>query len=164
MKSIIISIIFIFSSIIIFGQSMHTELYKSLAKFYFYKGCNIDTLTSEKEIIEIKNLIENTNTNKISIFYFSSGHDSFFNIIMVENDNIDIYDIHALNEILNKIVDLSRKYNSIVSESITIKWIEKTLYLNKLALNESVFTSSNLKKTEGKVTFHYSKSTINPKD
>jgi len=140
------------------AQSFDSLFYENIKEFNACVGTKImvNSLNDLKAITIVKDLVKGLNTQQIAIYSFCmEGYDTPFNIIIIENDSIDIYEISEINLLLRRIVDISKKYNDISTNRKDIKWINEILYLNKLALDESAFTPIQLLETRGHYKYHF---------
>lgn len=139
------------------SQSFDLDFYKHIKEFYSLIGVKIDA-TSKKELEEnivIRELVKDLNTNQISIYSFcSDGNDVPFNLIIIENDSIEIYEIQEINPIIRRVLNLSKKYDDICDNRKDIKWIDKILTIHLQTLNESIFNCCVMEVKRGKYTYN----------
>jgi hypothetical protein len=153
---IILSAILCFTNIVS-SQTYSFEMYKNIKEYYDLVGVKIEA-TSKKEIeenIKIEELVNGLNSNQISMYDFCSvGNDTPFDIIIIENDSIEIWDITAINSLLRRVIDISKKYTDISDNRKVIKWIDEILNLHLQVLHKSPFSPSVMAYKRGKYTYN----------
>lgn len=156
-KTLIILTVILCSTNIIYSQTFGFDMYKNIKEYYDLVGVKIE-VTSKKEIetnIKIRELVKGLNSHQVGIYDFcSEGNDTPFDIIIVENDSIEIWDITAINSLLRRIVDISKKYSDVSNNRKDIKWIDEILELHRQTLVKSSFNSSVMEYKRGKYTFN----------
>jgi len=139
------------------AQKKDLSLYENIKSFYNLMGFPIDNCGKQEleSIINVKDLTENLNTSEVSLYKFNSpSNDSPSNIIIVQKDSIDIYDIFAINAILRRIVVISAKYSEISINKKDIAWIKSILELHLSAIQNVRAEAWIVEKKVGKFTYH----------
>jgi hypothetical protein len=159
MKKILIILVFASMSCITIdarAQTLDPEIYKKIKDYHSLIGVKID-VASEKELEEkivIRELVEGLNSNQISMYSFSSeGTGAPFDIIVVENDSVEIYEIEIINTLLRRVIDMSLKYSDVSTNKKDIKWIDEILRLNQQALHEAHHDDWVTEVRRGKYTY-----------
>ena len=138
------------------AQTFDPEIYKKIKDYYSLIGVEIDA-ASEKELEEkivIRELVEGLNSNQISMYSFiSEDTGSPFDIIVVENDSVEIYEIEILNTLLRRVINMSLKYSDVSTNKKDIKWIDEILMLNQQALHEAHHDDWVVEVKRGKYTY-----------
>lgn len=158
MKKITIILIYIsFFANIANSQIFSFEMYKNIKEYYNLIGIDIKA-TSKKgieETIKIRELVKGLNSNQISLYDFCSAeNDTFFDIIIVENDSVQVWSILAINPLLRRVVDISKKYSDVSNNRKDIQWIDEILDLHRQALNRSIFNCCLTEHKRGKYTYN----------
>jgi len=157
MKKVLI-ILTIISSItnIATSQTFSFEMYKNIKEYYDLVGVKIEATSKKKleENILIRDLVKGLNSNQISLYDFCSvGNDTPFDIVIVENDSIEIWDITAINSLLSRLVEISKKYTDVSNTRKDILWIDKILELHRQILQKSSFNPV-MEYKKGKYTYN----------
>lgn len=158
MKKLLMILVFISCiSSGIHAQTYSSEMYSNIKEYYALKGIKIET-TSQKEIkekIEIVELVKDLNSSQVSMYTFClDGCEAQFDIIIVEKDSVELYEILAINSILSRVLDLSKKYSDISNNRKDIKWIDEILKLHLMALNQSIFNCCVVEVKRGLYTYN----------
>ena len=156
-KLIFFAIIFLYTGSLS-AQEIDLNLYLNIKSFYDILGYTIDKSSTQEleSIINVQNLVEKINTPEISLYEFnlSQTYDLPSNIIIVENDSTDIYDIFAINDIISRIIDISIKYPDVSTNKKDILWIKNILALHNSAIGNAASEGWLVERKVGKYTYH----------
>lgn len=149
------------------AQEIDLDLYENIKSFYNLVGYTIDKHSKQEleSIINVKDLVGGINTSATSIYMFNSpASDLPSNIIIVEKDSTDIYDIFAINAIISRIIDISTKYPDVSTNKKDIIWIRKILALHLSATQNVRAEAWIVEKKSGKCKYHIKYDTIKSSD
>jgi hypothetical protein len=157
-KIMLLSFIAIFCCVgNIHAQKRDLSLYENIKSFYKLIGFDINECNKKELelVINVKDLVENLNNQEIAIYRFNSPENDLpSNIIIVEKDSVDIYDIFAINAIISRIVDVSTKYPDISTNKKDIAWIKNILALHLSAIQNVRAEAWIVEKKAGKYKYH----------
>lgn len=125
MKRIIVLISISFIVLLAKGQGFSDSLYLHLYNYQIIKGeleanLKLDKLSAR---FNIEPLIDSANTETLSIFkfYHLEHEEPLTSFLIVEKDNIEIYDLLSFDALIEKILDTS------INEKIKGIWIKEVL-------------------------------------
>ncbi len=125
MKRIVVLIFISFVGLVVKGQGFSDSLYLHLYNYQVIKGeleanLELDKLSAS---FNIEPLIDSTNVETLSIFkfYHLEYEEPVISFLIVEKDNIEIYDLLSFDALIEKILDAS------IDERLKGIWIKEVL-------------------------------------
>ncbi len=152
MKGLILFIFISFLAPIATGQEFQDSLYFHLYNYQVLTGelelgLNLDELDHS---FNIENLIDSSNTETFSIykFYNLKYEESLMSFLIVEEENVEIYDILSFDVLIERILDLN-----ICNEEKKILWVKEVLKILRNYYEDANMENLVVEKVYGK--YHY---------
>ena len=135
------------------AQKKDKLMYENANNFYkLSEGVDIRAMNTGsnklERMINIFDLVEGTNTDSVALYGFFTGNliRHHINIIIVDKDSVGIYDLFAINFLLQKVVELSEKYPDVSNNKKDIKWIEAILDRHLFAMQSTPYAGRLIEK------------------
>jgi hypothetical protein len=163
MKKIIIVVFVLFVAVLAKGQVFTDSLYFHLYNYQIITGelktnLNLDELERE---FNIESLVDSTNTETFSIFkfYHLKYEDPLTSFLIIEKDNIEIFDILSFDILIEKILDVTT-----IKERTKTLWIKEVLKILRFYYEDSDMERLVMRKDYGKYHYFISLKNLKNKD